>query len=65
MIYKVPDISMWINLDQVTSVEECYNCDYNFDYLYIAMSSGKPIKMSGDFLVDHFMKAYLGETSHA
>jgi len=60
-MYKVPDCGIWINLAQITSVEIVYDWDLMYFKLSIFMSNGKNIYMAGDWLIEHFMKAYTGK----
>ena len=59
-IYKVPDVFMWINLDHISSVEMIRHPFADCYQLWIFLSSGKPIKMCGDCLIDDFMEAFYG-----
>jgi hypothetical protein len=58
-MYKVPDVSMWINFDQISSVEIGPHPYGECRMLWIFMASGQPIKMCGDWLIDHFMNVFL------
>ena len=61
-MYKVPDCNIWINLEQITSVELNHDWDLMCFKLSIFMSNGKAICMCGDWIIEHFMTAYTGKT---